>query len=81
MRNGKEPYLKLGRLSVIEEFRGNRLANVLIQAGLKWAGERLNFFERILGGAGSEGAGVEVPCVCSRSGEGCEYVAKKLISA
>jgi predicted GNAT family N-acyltransferase len=41
--DGKEPYLKLGRLCVVKEFRGKKLSGVLIQAALKWASENPHF--------------------------------------
>ena len=43
LHDGKEPYLKLGRLCVVKEFRGKKLGDVLIRAALKWAGENPNF--------------------------------------
>jgi GNAT superfamily N-acetyltransferase len=43
IHDGKEPYLKLGRLCVIKEFRGKKLGDKLIQAALKWAGGNPNF--------------------------------------
>ena len=49
MHDGKEPYLKLGRLSVIKKFGGNKLADVLIQAALKCAAENPNFSKEQLG--------------------------------
>jgi GNAT superfamily N-acetyltransferase len=33
----------LGRLSVVEDFRGKKLANILIQTALKWASENPHF--------------------------------------
>lgn len=43
LHDGKEPYLKLGRLCVVKEFRGNKLADVLIQTALEWASENFPF--------------------------------------
>lgn len=37
--DGRELYVKLGRLAVVKEERGGRRADLLIQAALKWAGE------------------------------------------
>jgi len=45
LHDGKEPYLKLGRLCIIKEFRGKKLADVMIQAALKWAAENANLGE------------------------------------
>jgi GNAT superfamily N-acetyltransferase len=45
LHDGKEPYLKLGRLCVIEEFRGRKFANLLVQAALNWASENPHFWK------------------------------------
>jgi predicted GNAT family N-acyltransferase len=37
LHDGKELYIKLGRLCVVKEFRGKNLADLLIQAALEWA--------------------------------------------
>lgn len=42
--DGKEPCLKLGRLCIVKEFRGGKLADALIQAALKWASENRDFW-------------------------------------
>jgi predicted GNAT family N-acyltransferase len=39
MHDGKEAYIKLGRLSVLQPFRGLGLARLLIDAALTWASE------------------------------------------
>lgn len=41
--DGDEPCLKLGRLCIVKEFRGGKLADILIQAALKWASENRHF--------------------------------------
>jgi GNAT superfamily N-acetyltransferase len=43
LHDGKEPYLKIGRLCVIKEFRGKKLADVLMQTALKWAADNPAF--------------------------------------
>ncbi|TAQ87144.1 hypothetical protein B7494_g4551 [Chlorociboria aeruginascens] len=49
LHDGVEPYVKLGRLCVIKEFRGWKMADVLIQAALKWAGENFKGLEQSKG--------------------------------
>jgi len=44
LHDGIEPYVKLGRLCVLKEFRGKRYADVLIQTALSWAREHSQFF-------------------------------------
>ncbi|KAF4452485.1 hypothetical protein F53441_4690 [Fusarium austroafricanum] len=34
--NGQEPYVKLGRLAVIKEFRGHRISGLLVNTVLSW---------------------------------------------
>lgn len=43
--DGKEPYVKLGRLAVIKEFRGNNLAGLLVNTALRWIKENPSFFD------------------------------------
>lgn len=42
--DGQEPYVKLGRLAVVKEFRGHRISNQLISAALKWMREHPAYF-------------------------------------
>ncbi|KAI4724582.1 hypothetical protein E4T49_07666 [Aureobasidium sp. EXF-10728] len=42
MHDGKEAYIKLGRLSVLQPFRGLGLARLLIDAALTWAAENVD---------------------------------------
>lgn len=37
LHDGIEPYIKLGRLCVVKEYRGQKLADLVIQAVLTWA--------------------------------------------
>lgn len=43
--DGKEPYLKLGRLAVVEEFRGNNLAGLLVNTVLSWLKANPSYFD------------------------------------
>jgi len=42
--DGKEPYIKLGRLAVAKEFRGSGLAKMLVSAAMTWALQNPTFF-------------------------------------
>ncbi|KAF7945889.1 uncharacterized protein EAE97_004927 [Botrytis byssoidea] len=48
LHDGVEPYVRLGRLAVLKEYRGRGYADLLIQAALKWAGENPRFSEEAL---------------------------------
>lgn len=37
--NHKEPYVKIGRVSTVKEFRGRGYGKVLVEAALEWAGK------------------------------------------
>jgi predicted GNAT family N-acyltransferase len=43
LHDGKEVYLKLGRLCVVKEFRRRRLADQLVQTALNWAKDNPDF--------------------------------------
>ncbi|OAQ73189.1 acetyltransferase, GNAT family [Pochonia chlamydosporia 170] len=43
--DGKEPYVKLGRLAVVKEYRGNGLSGLLIQTALSWLKSNPSFFD------------------------------------
>lgn len=43
LHDGKEPYLKIGRMCVLKEFRRMGLADSLIRAALTWAAENPKF--------------------------------------
>lgn len=42
--DGKEPYVKLGRLAVVKEFRGHRIAGLLVKTALGWLKKNPGFF-------------------------------------
>ncbi|KAK0634347.1 acyl-CoA N-acyltransferase [Bombardia bombarda] len=44
MHDGLEPYVKLGRLAVVKEFRGRGIAGLLIRAALGWMQENPTYF-------------------------------------
>ncbi|KAF4988279.1 hypothetical protein FGRMN_9862 [Fusarium graminum] len=43
--NGQEPYVKLGRLAVIKEFRGRRIAGLLVNTVLGWLKANPSYFD------------------------------------
>jgi len=42
--DGKEPYIKLGRIAVLKEFRGTGLARLLVHTAMTWAGQNPTYF-------------------------------------
>ncbi|POR37853.1 Uncharacterized protein TPAR_01944 [Tolypocladium paradoxum] len=55
--DGKEPYVKLGRLSVVKEFRGNNLAGLLVSTVLSWLRENPAYFDPSITELGLESMG------------------------
>ncbi|KAL1888973.1 hypothetical protein Sste5346_009241 [Sporothrix stenoceras] len=47
MHDGKEPYVKLGRIAVLSSFRGFRLGQYLVQTALDWIQENPTYFDKI----------------------------------
>ncbi|KAF4584365.1 Acyl-CoA N-acyltransferase [Ophiocordyceps camponoti-floridani] len=45
--DGKEPYVKLGRLAVLEEFRGKGFAGILVRTALRWMKANPSYFEAV----------------------------------
>ncbi|KAJ4255583.1 hypothetical protein NW762_009580 [Fusarium torreyae] len=43
--DGKEPYVKLGRLAVIKEFRGHRISALLVNTVLGWLAANPSYFD------------------------------------
>ncbi|KAL5328891.1 hypothetical protein ACEPPN_002400 [Leptodophora sp. 'Broadleaf-Isolate-01'] len=42
--DGKEPYIKLGRLALLREFRGSGIAKMLVSAAVTWMGQNATYF-------------------------------------
>lgn len=55
--DGKEPYVKLGRLAVVKEFRGHRIAGLLINTVLSWLKANPAFFNPSIKEIGLENMG------------------------
>lgn len=43
--DGKEPYVKLGRLAIVKEFRGNNLSSLLVKTVLSWLRQNPSYFD------------------------------------
>ena len=55
--DGKEPYVKLGRLAVAKEFRGHRIAGLLVNTVLAWLKANPTFFNPSIKEMGLENVG------------------------
>ena len=55
--DGKEPYVKLGRLSVVKEFRGHRIAGLLVNTVLSWLKANPAYFNPSIKELGLENLG------------------------
>ncbi|PMD45968.1 hypothetical protein L207DRAFT_506959 [Hyaloscypha variabilis F] len=55
--DGKEPYIKLGRLAVVKEFRGSGLARMLVSASMTWAQQNPTYFNPSVKSMGMEKIG------------------------
>ncbi|KAK2047567.1 acetyltransferase [Colletotrichum somersetense] len=65
LHDGKEPYVKLGRLAVVPEFRGHRIARLLVTTALSWLRAHPGYFNPSIKEMGLEQMGAasaeEVP--------------------
>ncbi|KEY64492.1 hypothetical protein S7711_07240 [Stachybotrys chartarum IBT 7711] len=63
--DGQEPYVKLGRLAVVKEFRGHKIAALLVNTALSWLKQNPSFFDPSITELGLEHMGAssekEVP--------------------
>lgn len=55
--DGREPYVKLGRLAVVKQYRGNGLAALLVQTVLSWLSSNPSFFDPSITEVGLEQIG------------------------
>ncbi|KAI9903168.1 hypothetical protein N3K66_002520 [Trichothecium roseum] len=58
LHDGKEPYIKLGRLAVVPEFRGHRIAGQLVNAALAWLRNNPTYFNPNIREWGMEHIGI-----------------------
>ncbi|KAL1882332.1 hypothetical protein VTK73DRAFT_1891 [Phialemonium thermophilum] len=59
LHDGVEPYVKLGRLAVVREFRGYKLSRLLVRTALEWARTHPTYFQPSVAAVGLEPLGVE----------------------
>jgi len=52
LHNGQEPYMKLGRLAVLKEFRGRGIASQLVQTAIKWIQDQPDLFDPLASNVG-----------------------------
>ena len=80
--DGKEPYVKLGRLAVIKEFRGHRIASLLVKTVLSWLKTNPSYFDPSIMEMGLEQMGAsterEIP---KWNGLVCVHAAESVIEA
>jgi predicted GNAT family N-acyltransferase len=57
--DGKEPYLKLGRIAVLKEFRGSGIARLLADSAITWARQNPTFFNPSIAVVGMENLGAK----------------------
>lgn len=78
--NGKEPYVKLGRLAVVKEFRGHRIAGLLVNTVLAWLKDNSTYFDPSIKEFGLESTGAtsekDIP---SWSGLVCAHAQKAVV--
>jgi predicted GNAT family N-acyltransferase len=78
--DGVEPYIKLGRIAVVKEFRGAGIAKILANAAITWAQQNPTFFNPSVAEMGMEKLGAtrtdEIPVwkglVCVHAQEAVE---------
>ncbi len=59
--DGKEMYVKLGRLAVAKEFRGHKIARLLMTTALGWMRDHPNYFDPSVAAFGFEQLGIDNP--------------------
>jgi predicted GNAT family N-acyltransferase len=80
--DGKEPYIKLGRLAIVKDFRGSGIAKLLVSAAMTWAQQNPSYFNPSIKTMGTEKMGAllwdEIPVwkglICVHAQEQVEKV-------
>lgn len=57
--DGKEPYIKLGRLAILKEFRGSGISGLLVNAPLVWLKKNPTYFNPSIKTLGMENIGAQ----------------------
>ncbi|KAH6680236.1 acyl-CoA N-acyltransferase [Halenospora varia] len=55
--DGKEPYIKLGRIAVLKEFRGSGVSKILLNAAMMWARDNPTYFNPSISAMGMDKMG------------------------
>lgn len=55
--DGKEPYIKLGRIAVLKEFRGAGISKILANAAMTWAQQNPTYFNPSIESMGMDNMG------------------------
>ncbi|KAK7425246.1 hypothetical protein QQZ08_008266 [Neonectria magnoliae] len=80
--DGKEPYVKLGRLAVLKDFRRHRIAGLLVKTALSWLKSNPSYFDPSIKELGLEQMGAsnekEVP---KWNGLVCVHAQKQVVGA
>jgi len=58
--DGREPYIKLGRLALLKEFRGSGIAKMLVSGALTWLLENPTYFNPSISAMGMDKIAAEV---------------------
>ncbi|KAH6606697.1 acetyltransferase [Trichoderma cornu-damae] len=80
--DGKEPYIKLGRLAVVKDYRGNRFAGLLVRAALDWVKDNPSLFDPSVRELGLEQMGASTETQAPRwGGLVCVHAQEQVASA
>jgi predicted GNAT family N-acyltransferase len=82
LHDGKEPYVKLGRLAVVKDFRGHRIANLLVHTVLRWMKANPSYFDPSIKEIGLEQLGASNDKEIPRwNGLVCVHAQKQVVPA
>ena len=80
--DGVEPYIKLGRLAVLKEFRGSGIARLLVNAPLAWTKQNPSYFNPSVERLGMENIGaLETGAVPVWNGLVCVHAQEQVTKA
>jgi len=80
--DGKEPYIKLGRLAVTKSYRGNHLAGLLVKSSLDWLKVHPSFFDPSIRELGLEQMGASTETEAPQwAGLVCVHAQEEVVEA
>ncbi|KAL7911164.1 acyl-CoA N-acyltransferase [Trichoderma velutinum] len=80
--DGKEPYIKLGRLAVVKDYRGYRFAGQLVKSALDWIKANPSFFDPSIRELGLEQLGASTEAQAPQwEGLVCVHAQEQVASA